>query len=105
MAETTPRRLGTVKQAAALTDVSTQTVARWARQGLVSTVRVANGRTRYDLDDIEALIVERPSKARQETIAAAIAETVAAAPEFTDEQSERIRVLLHSGAGGPDDEG
>jgi excisionase family DNA binding protein len=93
------RRLGTAKQAAAIHGVTPQTVRNWLRQGLISAVRVGGGAYRYDLDSVAALRIEYPCAATDERIR----ELVAAAPEFTSSQLNRLRLLLAAGVGAPND--
>lgn len=56
-----------IKQAAKILNVSTQTLRRWDRQGLLKAVRVGNrkgvGDRRYHKKDIEAYI-SRKDKAK-----------------------------------------
>jgi hypothetical protein len=87
----TPRRLGTAKQACAIARVSPSTLRNWLRQDLIGAVRAGRGRFWYDLDSVEAMRVEYGRTAEQR-----IREVAAAAPEFSDEQINKIRLLLHS---------
>ena len=91
----TSRNLGTAKEAAALVGVAPATLRNWLRQNLISAVRVGpHGKFLYDLDSVAAMRIEYGAAAEQR-----IRELVAAAPEFTPEQVNKIRLLLHSGGG------
>jgi hypothetical protein len=91
----------TAKQACEIADVAPSTLRNWLRQGLISAVRVGNGAYRYDPAEITALIVEYP----RADVDARIRELVEGAPEFSAEQLNRIRLLLHAapGRGGDSD--
>lgn len=90
------RRLGTAKEAAALIGISPGTLRNWLRQGLIRAVRVGpRGKFLYDLDSVEAMHIEYNRDIDQW-----IRELVAAAPDPTPEQINRIRLLLHAGPGG-----
>ena len=93
MSEAPTRRLGSVKEAAAIAGVTGPTVLNWLRQGLISAVRVGGGPYRIDLDSVEAMAVEYPCAATDERIR----ELVAGAPEFSAAQLNKIRLLLHAG--------
>ena len=80
------RNLGTSKQASELIGVSPATIRSWLRKGWISAIRVGGGQFLFDLDTVAAMVRKYP-----------IDEQVAAAPEFTDEQINQIRLLLHSG--------
>lgn len=84
------RNLGTSKQAQELVGVSSATLRNWLHRGLISGVRVGRGRFMYDLDSVAAMRVEYPLQPHVDQLAAA-------APEFTPEQINQIRLLLHSG--------
>jgi excisionase family DNA binding protein len=86
------RNLGGAKQAAAIAGVTNSTVLSWARKGLIGSVRVGNGRYRYDLDDVAAMVVEYP----RDDVDDRIAELVANAPEFSAAQVNKLRLLLHA---------
>jgi DNA-binding transcriptional MerR regulator len=95
MPETSPapaRRLGTAKQACAIADVHPATLRSWLRQGLISGERIGNGPFRYDLDQVAAMRIQYPCA----DLDARIREIVAAAPDFTPQQVNRIRLLLHA---------
>ena len=47
------RRLGTVRDAAAIMTAHPRTVARWAAQGKLTVIRQSKRRLRYDLDECE----------------------------------------------------
>ena len=49
------RKLGTVRQAAAILDVCPKTVQRYAAVGLLHPIRVTQRRVRYDLDEASRL--------------------------------------------------
>jgi MerR HTH family regulatory protein len=88
-----PRNIGTAKQACAIADVAPSTLRNWLRDGLISAVRVGpRGRIWYDLDDVASMRVEVGKNAEQR-----IRELVDSAPEFTLDQVNKIRLLLHAG--------
>lgn len=60
------RKLGTVRQAAAILDVCPKTVQRYASMGLLHPVRVTRRRVRYDLDEVERLANEGADAVRRE---------------------------------------
>jgi hypothetical protein len=82
----------TAKQACEIADVAPSTLRNWLRQGLISAVRVGNGAYRYDPAEITAMIVTYP----RDDVDERIRELVEGAPEFTPQQVNRIRLLLHS---------
>jgi hypothetical protein len=86
------RNLGGAKQAAAIAKVSPSTVRGWLQQGLIRGERTGNGRYRYDLDDVAAMVVEYP----RDDVDDRIAELVEGAPEFSAAQINKIRCLLHA---------
>jgi hypothetical protein len=88
------RNLGSARQAAAIADVSISTPRVWLQKGLIGGVRVGRN-YRYDLDDVAAMVVEYPRADVDERIA----ELVEGAPEFSAEQVNKIRLLLHATAG------
>jgi DNA-binding transcriptional MerR regulator len=88
------RNLGTAKQACEIADVAPSTLRHWLRQGLIHAVRVGNGPYRYDLDEVAAMRVEYP----RDDVDERIRELVENAPEFSTEQINRIRLLLHATA-------
>lgn len=94
------RNLGTAKQAAAIAGVSLSTPRVWLQKRLIRGVRVGRN-YRYDLDDVAAMVVEYP----RADVDDRIAELVQNAPEFTAEQINKIRLLLHAtpGSGGDSD--
>ena len=86
------RNLGTAKQACAAAGVSApSTVRAWVRQGLIHAERTGNGPYRYDLDECAAMRVEYP----RDDVDERIRELVEGAPEFSAEQINKIRLLLH----------
>jgi DNA-binding transcriptional MerR regulator len=95
---TTPRNLGSAKQAAAIHGVTQATVRNWLRQGLISAVRVGGGAFQYDLDSVAALRIEYP----RDNVDERIRELVEGAPEFSAAQINKIRLLLHAGGGAHD---
>ncbi len=86
------KNLGTRRQAAELASVDEGTIYSWLRKGLIRGVRVGQGRIRYDLDSVAAMIIEYP----RDDVDQRIRELVEAAPEFTPAQVNRIRLLLHA---------
>jgi hypothetical protein len=91
------RNLGTAKQACAVAGVkSAATLRKWVNQGFIRAERVGNGRYKYDLDDIANMRRVYP---RREEIDERIAELICGAPEFTDEQIAKIRLVLTAGGG------
>jgi hypothetical protein len=96
---TSGRNLGTAEQACAVAGIkSYATLRNWLRKRLISAVRVGNGPYLYDLDDCARMRVTYPRADADE----AINELIANAPEFTPEQINRIRLLLHSAPSGGD---
>jgi excisionase family DNA binding protein len=95
MPETQARRLGTIKQAAALLEVTSPTVTKYVRRGFIRAIRVGNGPYQVDLDSAEALRVEYPCASVDDRIR----ELVEAAPELSAKQINEIRLLLHAGGG------
>jgi hypothetical protein len=95
------RNLATAKKACEVADVAPSTLRNWVRQGLIHAVRVGNGPYRYDLDEVAAMRVEYP----RDDVDERIRELVEGAPEFTTEQVNKIRLLLHAtpGRGGDSD--
>jgi hypothetical protein len=92
------RNLGTARPACAAAGIkSYATLRQWVRQGLIHAVRVGNGPYRYDLDECAAMRIEYPRADADE----AIRELIANAPEFTTEQVNRIRLLLHATPASP----
>lgn len=90
---TEARNLGTAKQACEVAGgVAPSTLRNWLRQGLISGIRVGNGRFKYDLDDCAAMRVEYP----RDDVDERIRELVEGAPEFSAKQLNRIRLLLHA---------
>ena len=89
---TPPRNLGTAKQACVVAGVGPATLRNWLRKGLISAVRVGNGPYQYDLDQVAAMRVEYP----RADVDQQIRELVEGAPEFTPQQVNRIRLLLHA---------
>jgi hypothetical protein len=90
------RNLGTAKQACEVAGVkSPATLRGWVRQGLIHAVRVGNGPFMYDLDEVAAMRVEYP----RDDVDQRIRELVEGAPEFNAAQINKIRLLLHMGAG------
>ena len=87
------RNLGTSRQASELVGVTPATIRNWLRKGRISAVRVGGGHFLFDLDSVAAMVRKYPLR---------IDEQVATAPEFTPEQINRIRLLLHTGGGGLD---
>ena len=86
------RNLGTAKQACEIAGVSPGTLRNWLHDGLIGAVRIGpRGRFLYDLDSVAAMRVEYGAIADER-----IREIVAAAPEFTPEQVNKIRLLLHA---------
>ncbi|HTX95103.1 MAG TPA: helix-turn-helix domain-containing protein [Mycobacterium sp.] len=88
----TPKNLGTAKDACALAHVNRSTLRGWVRRGLISAVRVGNGPFRYDLDEVAAMVIEYP----RDDVDERIRELVDGAPDFTPQQINRIRLLLHA---------
>jgi hypothetical protein len=87
------RNLGTAKQACAVAGIkSPATLRGWVRRGLIHAVRVGNGPYQYDLDEAAAMRVEYP----RDDVDERIRELVANAPEFSAEQVNKIRLLLHA---------
>ena len=96
------RRLGTSKQAcAAARGVAPSTLRAWVRRGLIHAERTGDGPYRYDLDEVAAMVVEYP----RDNVDERIRELVEGAPEFSVEQLNKIRLLLHAtpGPGGDSD--
>ncbi len=52
------KRLGTVREAAAILAVHPRTLQRWGRRGLLTPVRITPRRQRWDLDEVERLATE-----------------------------------------------
>lgn len=52
------RRLGTVRQAAAILDCHPRTVQRYARRGMLNPIRITCRRVRFDLAQVERLATE-----------------------------------------------
>lgn len=50
------RELLSIGEAAALLDVSPQTLRRWEAQGHISPVRTPGGQRRYERHEVEALL-------------------------------------------------
>ena len=48
-------RPGTIREAAAILNTCNRTVDRYARQGLLTAIRITSRRIRYDLNQVEAL--------------------------------------------------
>ena len=86
-----PQNFGGAAKAAAIAEVAPSTVRGWLKQGLIRCERVG-GRYRYNLDDVAAMRVPYPPTQVDDRIR----EIVEAAPEFTAEQINRIRLLLHA---------
>ena len=92
------RRLGTAKQACEEAGgVAPSTVRKWLLNGLISGVRVGR-RFKYDLDSVAAMRVEYP----RDDVDQRIRELVESAPEFTPQQVNRIRLLLHAVPAAPE---
>jgi hypothetical protein len=90
------RNLGTAKQACAAAGIKDPaTLRRWAHQGLIHAVRIANGPYKYDLDEVAAMRIEYPCA----DLDTRIRELVDDAPDFTLVQINRIRLLLNSAPG------
>lgn len=54
--ETASTQLVTQREAAAALGVSTGTVGRWARLGLIPAIVLPSGRRRYRLEDVRACL-------------------------------------------------
>lgn len=52
------RRLGTVRQAAAILDCHPRTVQRYARRGMLHPIKITCRRVRFDLAEVERLATE-----------------------------------------------
>ena len=55
-------RPGTIRQAAEILGSSTRTVERYARRGLLRTIRLSPRRIRFDLNEVEKLSIEGVTK-------------------------------------------
>jgi hypothetical protein len=87
------RNLGTAKQALAAAGIKDPATLRaWVRRGLIHAIRVGNGPYRYDLDEVAAMVVTYP----RDDVDERIRELVENAPEFSAEQVNKIRLLLHA---------
>lgn len=89
------RNLGTASAALQAAGIkSPSTLRNYVRRGLIHAVRIGTGPFRYDLDDCRALRVEYPLT----NVGQRITELVTAAPEFTPEQINQLRLVLHVGS-------
>jgi excisionase family DNA binding protein len=86
------RRLGTVAQASKLAGVSPAIVRRLLREGRITGVRVAGGNFQVDLETVEALVVEYPRRDLDERVR----QIIDAAPELSDAQVNRLRLVFES---------
>jgi hypothetical protein len=94
--------MGSATEAAAIAGVVPGTVRNWLKARLIRGERTGGGRFRYNLDDVRAMTVSYP---REIDADEHIAQLIAAAPEFTPGQLDKIRLILHTAPQAPSSTG
>jgi excisionase family DNA binding protein len=79
--------------------VSARTMRRWIADGVVPAYKVGPRRVQVNLDDIDALPEPVPAPLLSEADEQLAREVVAVLLPLSDEQRERLSLLLHPGRG------